>query len=531
MTEPTAPEAPPSAYDEQISPLEQQFERWRKVAGIFLAPAAFAVTYVLCTGLTPQGRTLAAILAGVGMMWMCEVIPLPVTALLGAMLCVLLGVADAKTVLSSFGDPIIFVFLGSFMIARAMSVHRLDRRIALYFLSIPMIGSSPAGMLAGLGIVTAFLSMWVSNTATTAMMVPIGIGMLTAIHRLRVQRGEATGEMNARAWPFATAMMLMVAYAASIGGIGTPVGSPPNLITIGLIRDTTQIDITFFQWMLLSVPLLLVMGVVLFALLYFMHRDPARRRSAVSGADVLAYIHGARRELGPWTRGQVNTLIAFGVAVTLWVLPGVLALPWLQKVDWAMKLDAWFDARLPESIVAVSAAILLFILPTNLREGEFTLTWHEGQKIDWGTILLFGGGLALGTLMFKTGVAAAMGKSLTGQIGATSLWALTAVSILLGIILSEATSNTAATTMVIPVIIAISKAAGVDPLPPALGGCLGASYGFMLPVSTPPNAIAYGSGLVPLARMMRAGIIFDIIGFGIIFVGLRLMYPYLSFGS
>lgn len=531
MTEPTAPEAPPSAYDEQISPLEQHFERWRKVAGVFLSPAAFAITYALCDGLKPQGRTLSAILAGVGMLWICEVIPLPVTALLGAALCIILGVDSAKVVLSSFGDPIIFVFLGSFMIARAMSHHRLDRRIALYFLSIPAIGSTPAGMLAGLGIVTAFLSMWVSNTATTAMMLPIGIGMLQAVHRLRVQRGEATGEMNARTWPFATAMMLMVAYAASIGGIGTPVGSPPNLIAIGLIRDATGTDIAFFQWMLLCVPLLLVMGAVLFFLLYLLHRDPSRKRSTVSGVDVLAYIQGARRELGPWTRGQVNTLICFGVAVTLWVLPGVLALPWLQKFGWAVKLDDWFSSHLPEAVVALLAAILLFVLPTNLREGEFTLSWHEGQKIDWGTILLFGGGLALGSLMFKTGVAEAMGKSLTGQIGATSLWTLTAVSIVLGIVLSEATSNTAAATMVIPVIIAISKSAGVDPLPPALGGCLGASYGFMLPVSTPPNAIAYGSGLVPLARMMRAGIIFDVIGFVIIFVGLRLLYPLLSFGS
>lgn len=531
MTQETAPAAPPSAYDEQISPLEEQFERWRKVSGVFLAPAAFAITYLLCTGLTPEGRRLAAILAGVGMMWVCEVVPLPVTALFGAAMCVILRVSDARTVLGYFGDPIIFVFIGSFMIARAMSFHRLDRRMALYFLSIPAIGSTPAGMLAGLGIVTAFLSMWVSNTATTAMMIPIGLGMLGAIHRLRVQRGEAAGEMNARTWPFATGMMLMVAYGASIGGIGTPVGSPPNLIAIGLIRRSIGIDISFFQWMLLCVPLLLLMGVTLFVILYLLHRDPAARRSTVNGRDVLAYIHEERRNLGPWTRGQINTLIAFGVAVTLWVTPGVLALPMFKDIGWAAALATWFKAAMPESIAALLAAIVLFVLPTKLSQGKFTLDWHEAQKIDWGTILLFGGGLALGTLMFDTKVAEAMGKSLTGQIGASTLWTLTAVSIVLGIVLSEATSNTAAANMVIPVIIAISTSAGIDPLPPALGACLGASYGFMLPVSTPPNAIAYGSGLVPLARMMRAGIVFDVIGFFVIFAGLRLLYPLLSFGQ
>lgn len=166
---------PPSAYDEQISPLEQKFERWRKVGGVVLTPFAFAVTYWLCDGLTPQGRMLSAILAGVASMWVSEVIPLPATALLGAALCVLLGVAKADVVLAHFGNPIIFVFLGGFMIARAMSVHGLDRRIALGFLSIPLIGSTRAGMLAGLGIVTAVLSMWVSNTATAAMMLPIAL--------------------------------------------------------------------------------------------------------------------------------------------------------------------------------------------------------------------------------------------------------------------------------------------------------------------------------------------------------------------
>lgn len=526
MTQPAASNQP-SAYDEQISPLEQHFERWRKIAGVVLTPLVFALTYWLCDGLTPEGRTLSAILAAVAMMWISEVIPLPATALLGAALCVLLGVANARTVLAYFGDPIVFVFLGGFMIARAMSVHQLDRRIALAFLSIPAVGSTRAGMLIGLGTVTAVLSMWVSNTATAAMMLPIALGMLSAIHRMRV--GPHGGAMDARRWPFATAMMLMVAYGASIGGIGTPVGSPPNLIGIGLIRKSLGIDISFFQWMALCVPLLIAMGAVLFALLYLMHRDRSPR-TIVSGANVLDYIRDERKKLGPWTAGQFNTSIAFGVAVVLWITPGILELPFLKSLEGTASLATWFKDHLPESITALLASSLLFMLPTRLREGEFTLSWHEAQKIDWGTILLFGGGLALGSLMFDTKVAEAMGRSLTGTLlsDGASLWTLTAISIALAIILSEATSNTAAANMVVPVVIAICQSAGVNPLPPALGAVLGASYGFMLPVSTPPNAIVYGSGLVPLSRMMRAGILFDVIGFFIILGGLRILCPLLG---
>lgn len=529
MSEPNV-STQPSAYDEQISPLEQHFERWRKIAGVFATPVAFALVYWLCDGLTPQGRTLAAILAATAAMWISEVIPLPATALFGAALCVVLGVAPAKTVLAYFGDPIIFVFLGGFMIARAMSVHGLDRRIALYFLSIPSVGSTRAGMLAGIGIVTAVLSMWVSNTATAAMMLPIALGMLGAVHRMK-EDGDSTA-MNARTWPFATAMMLMVAYGASIGGIGTPVGSPPNLIGIGLIKRSAGVEISFFQWMALCVPLLIAMGAVLFVLLYWLHPDRSKGER-IGGQRVLNYIRGERRKLGPWTWGQTHTLIAFGVAVLLWITPGLLDLPGVNSIEGAKAASTWFKAHLPESIVAIVAACLLFMLPTNLREGEFTLSWHEAQKIDWGTILLFGGGLALGSLMFDTGVAEAMGRGLTRSLlgGEASVWTLTAISIVLAIFLSEATSNTAAANMVVPVVIAISQGAGVNPVPPALGAVLGASYGFMLPVSTPPNAIVYGSGLVPLSRMMRAGILFDVIGFAVIFVGLRLLCPVLGFAS
>jgi sodium-dependent dicarboxylate transporter 2/3/5 len=551
-----SPESRVEAPTEALSPAEALFEKWRRVAGAVAAPVALLLTYWLTAGhLTREGQTLSAILAVVATLWVSEALPLPVTALLGAVLCVVLGVAPAKTVLAYFADPIVFLFIGSFILARAMMLHGLDRRIALRFLSLPWVGGRPALLLAGVGLVTALLSMWVSNTATTAMMLPIAVGILSALHRVRVARGLATGPMDARAWTFATGMMLMVAYGASIGGIGTPVGSPPNLIGIGLIRRTTGVDITFFRWMALMVPMLVVMSLALFVLLYLMHRErpsalrpspgtPAEAsgisdrpragwgegsslnyRSAPDASTLSGYIAAERDRLGPWTAGQVNTLIAFALAIFLWVLPGILAAPAFDRLQ---PLAAWLNARVPESIAALIAAILLFVLPTNLSEGEFTLTWPEAAKIDWGTILLFGGGLSLGTLMFDTGVARALGDAITSRTGASSLWALTALATAIGIFLSETTSNTAAANMVIPVAIALAQAAGVSPLPPALGACLGASFGFMLPVSTPPNAIAYGSGLVPIPRMIRAGVVFDAIGFVIILAGLRVLCPVLG---
>ena len=526
-------EPPPPA--EALSPAEVAFERWRKLVGAVAAPLAFATVYSLTAGrLTSQGQTLSAILAAVSVLWVSETLPLPATALLGAALCVVLGVAPAKTVLAYFADPIVFLFIGSFILARAMTLHGLDRRIALRFLSTPWVGDRPVRALAAVGLVTAFLSMWVSNTATTAMMLPIALGVLGALHRVRVANGQAHGEMDARAWPFATAMMLMVAYAASIGGIGTPVGSPPNLIGIGLIERAAGVRISFFRWMAVMVPLLLVMWPALIGLLYVMHRDPRKRppsprtpgEGGGEGSTSLAdYIEGERDRLGGWTAGQANTLIGFGVAIVLWVLPGVLSLPVFSG---AAPLTAWLAARVPESVAALAGALLLFALPTDLRKGEFTITWAEAARIDWGTVLLFGGGLSLGMLMFDTGVATAMGKAITARTGASSLWTLTALSVAIAIVLSEMASNTTSANMIIPVAIALAQSAGVSPVPPALGACLGASFGFMLPVSTPPNAIAYGSGLVPIPRMVRAGVVFDVVGFFVILGGLRVLCPALG---
>jgi sodium-dependent dicarboxylate transporter 2/3/5 len=505
---------------EKFSPAEEKFETWRQTVGLFAGPMLFILLWVLPTpSLSPEAHRLGAVLGLVIVFWVTEAIPIPVTALLGPGLCVLLGIGPAKAVLAPFADPIVFLFIGSFLIARAMALHQLDRRFALVLFSIPWVGNSTTRLFIACGGAAALLSMWVSNTATTAMMLPIALGSLTAMGDiLSAQSGKS---VDLTRTGYATGLMLMIAYGASIGGIGTPVGSPPNLIGIGMIQTMTGTRISFFQWMALNVPILIVMFIILSLLLGKLHPPPVRTIAGVGER-----IREMRLALGPWSRGQVCSFLAFITAVSLWVIPGVVAV----GLGTDSPLYKTISEHLNEGVSAIMAASLLFLLPVDWKQRRVALSWKEAVQIDWGTILLFGGGLSLGKLMFDTRLAETLGTSLLETTGIHGVWGITALAIVFGILVSETTSNTASASMVVPVMIALSQAAGVSPLPPALGATLGASFGFMLPVSTPPNAIVYGSGMVPIRSMIRAGIWFDLLGFLTIWGGLRVLCPLLGFG-
>lgn len=492
--------------------MEAAFDRWRRKIGLFAGPAAGVLVYLMPLPLDWPAHRLAALMTGIVLYWVTEAIPVSMTALLGPVLAVVFGIGGAADVFGSFGHPILFLFIGSFILARAMELHRLDRRFSLWFLSLPWIGKSPARILFMIGAITAFLSMWISNTAATVMLLPIGLGILGAMRSGTDEKGSAPSRQ-------AAGMMLMIAFAASVGGIGTPIGTPPNLIGIGLIEKQIGRKILFLEWMALAIPLLIVMYLGLYTILSWLHSASHRRAS-----NPAEFIKQERNKIGRWSRGEVNTLLAFLVAVFLWTLPGVLGLllgdqnPLLKE----------YDSRLPEGAVAILTASLLFLLPTDWKRQEYTLSWKEAGEIDWGTILLFGGGLALGDMMLKTGLSQKIGEGLFSVLSVHSLWGITALSILLGMGMSELASNTASANMVVPVVIALAVASGVSPLPPALGATLGASYGFILPISTAPNAIVYSSGLVPIRQMMRTGILFDLVGFGVIWGGLRLLCPLLG---
>jgi sodium-dependent dicarboxylate transporter 2/3/5 len=514
---PTSPHEPREA----LSPQEERFNRARNTVGLFLGPAAFLVLYFWpVPGLGPRAQVLAAILSLVVTYWVTEPIPIPSTALLGMALCVILEVAPASRVLAPFADPIIFLFMGSFMLAGAMTAHGLNRRFAFAILSFRWVGNSSARVLLVFGAVTAFLSMWISNTATTAMMFPVALGLIRA--QAAILEKDTGKPVEATRLRSGTGLMLMAAFASSVGGIGTPVGTPPNLIGIAMIEKHAGVSISFFQWMLFAVPLLAAMYLILFAILHTIEKPELKQ---IRGS--AEYVRRELESLGKWTAGERNSLAAFLVTVVLWFIPGILAIAF----GTSSRAYVEYNTRMPESVAAMAGAVLLFILPTDWKKREFTLTWREASRIDWGTLILFGGGLSFGGLMFETKLAEGVGHGLLDLTGATSLWGITLASIAMATLMSEATSNTAAANMIIPVVISIALAAGLNPVPPALGATIGASWGFMLPVATPPNAIVYGSGMVPVTRMIRAGALYDICGIFLIWLGLRVLLPLVGLAS
>jgi sodium-dependent dicarboxylate transporter 2/3/5 len=474
--------------------------------GLLLGPLLFLGILVSpIAGLSPQAHRLAAVFAWAVVYWVSEAVPIAVTALLASVLCIVLGVAPAATVLAPYGDPIIFLFIGSFVLAEAMQSTGLDRRFAFAILRHPTATRTPAILMATLGVITWTISMWVSNTATTAIMLPVGLGILRSL-------GGVGNRATSR---FPTGFMLMLTWASSVA-VGLPIASPPNLIAISMIRDLAGRRLTFFDWVAVTMPLAVLMLALCWVILWLRYGSGRGK-----GGDVQQYVAVERARLGPWTRAQANVAVVFTIAAVLWLLPGAVAMLTSPEAP----LPRFFEARLPESAVALIAAILLFVLPTDLRRGQFTISWRQAVRIDWGTILLFGGGLSLGKLMFETRLAAALGTAAVRISGAESLWALTAVAIALGVLLSETSSNTASASMIIPTVIAVAGSLGISPIPPVLGAALGASFGFMLPVSTPPNAIVYGSGLVPMREMITSGIWLDVAGAAIIWVGLRIFCP------
>lgn len=474
------------------------------LAGPLLAGLMF---FLLPESLPYSARILAGILTWVVVMWVTEPIPLPITALLGCGFCVLAGLGTMKSVFAAFGHPIIFMFIGSFFIAEALSVHGLDRRFGNWLLARKWVGSNPVRIMMALSVAVAGMSMWISNTAATAVMLPIALGVLRALRQGNHNMGT-----------FETGFLLCLAYGAGIGGVATLIGTPPNLIGVGLLAQQAHVTISFDQWLLIGLPLASAMLLVMFTLLYWLHAPPAH--SPLHEFSPLLKVSAPT----PWTRGEQYTFGVFVLAVMLWIFPAILSI-WLETDHSVVQ---WVRSHLPKELVPIFASGLLFLLPLNLRQGKFTLSWKEAANIHWGTILLFGGGIAFGELMVKTELAQAIGQGMVDMFGIESVWSLTGVAILTALVLTELASNTAATSMIVPVLIAIAHTANFSPVPPVLAACMAASLAFVLPVSTPPNAIVYGTGRIPILRMVQAGLLLDVIGGVLIWCALRMLGPLLG---
>ncbi|MBO7382807.1 MAG: DASS family sodium-coupled anion symporter [Muribaculaceae bacterium] len=493
-----------------------RFDNRRRAFGAFLGPLlAIVVWWLPIESLSVPAHRLLSIMSLVAVWWITEPVPIPVTSLLGPALCVILGVAPMSEAFSNFANPMIFLFMGGFLLAKGMMVNGLDKRIAYGIMSMKWVGDSPRRIFLAIGIACMICSGWISNTATAAMMFPIALGLLEAIRDMLAANGNKIDLGN---YKYATGLMLMTAYACSIGGVLTPIGTPPNIMMLGFLDQLAPDapSISFFTWMSWGFVAMILYFITAYFVLWRMFPADVKH---IKGAR--EFIQSHSRELGKWTRAQKNTIIAFGVAVVLWIAPSVLSIIFGPHSD-IMKS---FDNHFPEGIAAMIGALLLFFLPVNAKEGKMTMTWKEGVSgIDWGTLLLFGGGLALGGLMYTTGLSDWIGSGVKDILGGNpSEIVFVALFCVMALLLSEFTSHTAAINLMGTISIGTAMSLGFSPIPIAVGVALSSSLGFMMPVSTPPNAIVYASGYVPITKMIKSGGIVDIIGIFVITIPIVLL--------
>jgi sodium-dependent dicarboxylate transporter 2/3/5 len=481
---------------------------WDRI-GLLLGPVVMIawLAFGNVANITPEAHRLSGVLLLVIIWWLTEPIPIPATGLLGVALAVVVGAIPVpeggkgfepvKIALAPFGNPTLFFLMGGMFIGRAMSRHGLDRRVALGLLGTRGAVHSPTALLAAIGFSVLIISMWISNTAATAMIYPVTLGIISV---LATSLGE-TGQDFARS-RYASALLLMTAYASSVGGIATPIGTTTNVVAMGYFRQEAFFgrSIDFGRWSIVGVPMSLTLGLALLVWMRLLAPAGQLKLAAVGN-----YLSEQRAKLGKWSAGERNTLVVFLTVVTLWIAPSVCSLAG------ATEAEAWLRFHFPEEIVALLAPVLLFLMPTDWRRREFSLDAGDFSQIDWGTLMLFGSGLALGDLMVRTGLVGAIADGVFAWLGTGDVWVITAAAIVGGILLSEFTSNAAAATALIPVVMAICKQAGVDAVPPLMGVTFAASFGSALPVSTPPNAIVYGSGMLPSRRMIVAGVGFDLL--------------------
>ena len=484
--------------------------------GIHLAEKSSKKTRQLDQVIELQARGLMRTLALTLLMaiwWITEALPIVIVALLPMVLLPLLSIAHVSAArlpgyfiaFTPYMHRLVILFLGGFTIAEAMKRWNLHERIALHF--ITLMGVSTRGIILGLMIATALLSMFISNTATVAMMMPIALALL-------LQAGCKPQKSK-----FGTGLMLSIAYAASIGGIGTLIGTPPNVVLAGFAEILLNINITFQGWLTIGLPLVVVLLPLTWWILITLN-PPELTRVAGSRETARKKINN----LGKLTGGERNTCIIFLLTAFMWTVRSGFQIGPLTIPGWTTLLNVpWVD----DSVIAMIAVVLFYITPTDFKRWEFTLDWKTNLTIPWGTLLLFGGGITIGKALQETGAARFIAMNLISLESLSAILILTII-VFLTKFLSEITSNTATTTMLMPVIFAAGSAIGLDPLSLMIAAAIASSLVFMLPVATPPNAIVYGTGYISMAEMVRAGFFLQVVSALILIVLLYLVIPSFS---
>ncbi|MEK4200987.1 SLC13 family permease [Cytobacillus sp. FSL K6-0265] len=446
--------------------------------GLLLGPILFALTllFVSPEGMSREAQAVLASTLWVAVWWITEAIPIPVTSLLPIILFPVTG-AVSEGVTSSYADNTIFLFLGGFIIAIAMEKWNLHLRIALGIITV--VGTSTSRLILGFMVATGFLSMWISNTATAMMMMPIAIAVITHVNDSMKSERESANR-------FGKSLMLGVAYAASIGGLGTLIGTPPNMIFAGVVKEIYGIEISFATWMLFGVPfaciLLLAAWVYLVKIAF-----PMSIKELPGGKEIIS---SERQHLGKISFEEKLVLVVFLATAVAWITRSFIPFDFISRID--------------DTIIAIAAAIILFLLPSKSSKDGQLLNWKDALNIPWGILLLFGGGLAIAKGFKDSGLATWIGEQLTVLEGVHLVIVILCVTALVTF-LTEITSNTATATMMFPIMASLALALNIHPYALMVAAGIAASCAFMLPVATPPNAIVFGSGYLKIGDMAKSG--------------------------
>lgn len=469
--------------------------------GLVLGPLLFLLVlfYFHPEGLSQNANAVLAATLWIATWWILEVVPIAVTALLPIVLFPLTGALDLKQTTASFGHRYVFLYIGGFILAIAIERWGLHRRIALNI--IKFIGVNVQRIILGFMVATAFLSMWISNTATSVMMLPIGMAVIT-----QLKDSPSTKENENKV--FGKILMLSIAYSASIGGVATLIGTPPNLVLAGIVQEIYDIEITFSKWILIGLPVSIIMLAICWY--YLTHLAASFKQQSFPGGR--QEIQRQIEKLGPVSYEEKLVLSVFILTAVAWITRSFL-------------LNAFIPA-LDDTIIAIIAAVVLFLLPARGPEKRAIIRWDEAIKLPWGVLLLFGGGLSLAEGFRETGLAEWIGSRLSLLEG-LSLIVLLLVLVAAVNFLTEITSNLATTAMLLPILAPLAAAIGVHPYTLMVGATLAASCAFMLPVATPPNAIVFGSGHLKIPEMVKTGIWLNLISILIITLAVYFLLPYL----
>lgn len=463
--------------------------------GFILGPILFFILWITIppTFISPGAHKVLAIVAWMITWWVSEAVPIPVTAFIPLILFPLSGVMTMREAAAPYANPIIFLFLGGFMIALALEKHRLHQRIALNLIRVT--GTSGNGIILGFMISTAFISMWISNTATAMMMLPIA---LSVIHLLKPKEDLKPHELPKQERNFAMGLLLMVGYAATLGGLATIIGTPPNVVFAGLLDEFYHEKLDFGKWMLVGVPvailLLLSTHLIITRILF------PNNLAHVKGTDAL--IKDKLRELGNISREEKRVLTIFGLTSFFWIF------------QQAWNTYIFNQDILNDTNIAMTGGLLMFIVPSDFRKYHFLLEWKDTFHLQWGILFLFGGGLCLAEGLENTGIIQSVGTWIAAQSSFNILLILTLI--VATVVLSEFMSNVALVQIFVPVVFGIADGMHVNPILLAMPVTLGASIGFMFPIATPPNAIVFSSGYIRMKDMIKAGVLLDIVSILII---------------